>query len=113
VFILKPFYEQMQKAPVYALETTLEQRIARLVQDYANLPNHELAAAIIRLQTRLGPQHAKTALACLAAGNYAEVARITLVYYDKAYKASQGPRQGGVALVDGDIVAAAKKLITI
>jgi len=113
VFILKEFYEQMQRAPVYMLETTIEQRIARLVQDYADLPKDELAAAIVRLQTRLGPQHAKAALACLAAGNYAEVARITLVYYDKAYKASQGQRQGSVALVDRDLVGAARKILSI
>ena len=111
VFILKAFYEQMQKAPVYALETTLEQRIARLVQDYAMLPQDELAAAIIRLQTRLGPQHAKAALAALAAGDYAEVARIALVYYDKAYKASQGPKAGSVTLLDGDLAGAAKNLL--
>ena len=85
VFIYGPFFEQMRRAPFFRLNTAFEVRVERLVTEYAGLPDEELVNAIGKIAKRMGPQHAKVALECLKQGNYADVARIALAYYDKAY----------------------------
>lgn len=83
-----PLYAQMHSAPVVFIQRPVEVRVERLVQEYGALPADELAAAITRIQKRLGPQHAKAALAALAAGDLHAVVRIVLTYYDKSYARS-------------------------
>ncbi len=80
------FYAAMRTAPLWFVEMPLEQRVARLVEDYGRHPRQLLAEAIERIRKRLGPQHAKSALEALEAGDLATVARITLHYYDRAYE---------------------------
>lgn len=78
-------YLQMRSSSVEFVNMPMEQRAARLVQDYGVLPKEELAAATTRIQKRLGPQHAQEALAALASDDLHRVAMITLTYYDKTY----------------------------
>ncbi len=85
VKIPDPFFARMRSEEVYFVEIPRAQRALRLVADYGNFPQEELAEAIVRIQKRLGPQHVKEALAELAAGNLHRVAMITLQYYDKTY----------------------------
>lgn len=79
------FFARMREAVLYFAEMPIEQRAARLVQDYGKYPKHELAEAITRIGKRLGPQHCKTALEALAADDLFTVAILTLTYYDKTY----------------------------
>lgn len=79
------FFSQMREAQLYFAEMPIEQRAARLVQDYGKYPKEELAEAITRIGKRLGPQHCKTALEALEADHLFAVAIITLTYYDKTY----------------------------
>jgi len=79
------FHAQMRSSPVSFVDMPVEQRAARLVKDYGSFPKEELAAAIMRIQKRLGPQHAKSALEALASDDLHRVAMITLTYYDKTY----------------------------
>ena len=44
-----------------------------------------MSKCILKIQKRLGPQHAKRALEELEIGNLRTVADISLTYYDKAY----------------------------
>lgn len=85
VFIYKPFYDQMEAAPLYCLQVPLADRVARLVADYAQGPEADLAAAIQKIARRMGPQHAQTALAALKTREYAHVAELALAYYDPCY----------------------------
>ncbi|MCC7301448.1 MAG: tRNA 2-selenouridine(34) synthase MnmH [Bacteroidia bacterium] len=78
-------WERMKAAPIIRVTVPREDRVQRLLLDYGNFPKEEIAAAIRRITRRLGPQHAKQALEQVEAGNAAEVARIALTYYDKAY----------------------------
>lgn len=95
-----PLYAQMHGAKVVFIQRPVEFRAERLVQEYGALPADELAAAITRIQKRLGPQHAKAALAALAAGDLHAVARIILTYYDKSYARSLAePGRGPVHLL--------------
>ena len=80
------FYDSMRESSVLFLDIPQEQRVQRLVKDYGPFSKEELADPINRISKRLGGQHVKRALEALDAGDLAEVARITLNYYDKAYR---------------------------
>ncbi|MBS1624669.1 MAG: tRNA 2-selenouridine(34) synthase MnmH [Bacteroidetes bacterium] len=78
-------WRQMRQAPVYAIESPMEERITRLVRDYGDCPREELEAAIRAIERRLGNEAMKTAIQALHEGRLDEVVRITLRYYDRAY----------------------------
>lgn len=80
-----PWHEAMLRATVIFADMPLHERVGRLVVDYGGFPKEELAAAIKRIARRIGPQHAKTALEALEAGELDMVARTMLHYYDKTY----------------------------
>ena len=79
------FFAQMRLANLFFAEMPIEERAARLVEDYGTYPKGELAEALTRIGKRLGPQHCKTALEALAADDLLTVAILTLTYYDKTY----------------------------
>jgi tRNA 2-selenouridine synthase len=79
------FYQTMRGAPVVFLDVPKEERIRRLVREYASFPPERLAAAINRITRKLGGLNCKLALEALHKGNHATVADILLTYYDKAY----------------------------
>ncbi len=79
------FFRNMREAPVIFLDVPGEERVRRLVQEYAGFPKERLAAAITRITRRLGGLNCKLALEALEDGDHAAVAAILLSYYDKAY----------------------------
>ncbi|MBI4929120.1 MAG: tRNA 2-selenouridine(34) synthase MnmH [Bacteroidetes bacterium] len=80
-----PIWEKMKQAPIMRVNIPKQERIERLMNDYGKFSREELANCILKIEKRLGPQHAKQALEELEKGNLREVADITLTYYDKAY----------------------------
>lgn len=78
-------WTQMESAPTIALMVPVEERIKILVDEYGILDTTLLAEAITRIQKRLGPNRTKEALDSLEAKDFAQVARLTLEYYDKTY----------------------------
>ena len=80
------FWRQFLAAPVLALDVPLEARVDFLVKTYGQFPREQLRAATERIGKRLGHDRVKLALAALDQGDYAEVVRLTLAYYDKAYQ---------------------------
>jgi len=83
--IPNPIWEKMKQAPILRINIPKEKRIERLIIDYGNFSKEELATCIVKIERRLGPQHAKQALEELEKRNLRGVADITLTYYDKAY----------------------------
>lgn len=83
--ITNELWANMCKAPLKVLDIPLELRVARLVKDYGEMPREGLEDAIRRIERRLGNEAMKDALYNLMEKNLAEVVRITLHYYDKAY----------------------------
>ena len=84
-------YFQLRKAQVLFIDMPKKIRAQRLVKDYGKADPKELREAILRIQKRLGPQHAKAALEALEEGDLLTVAMATLTYYDKTY--SRGASQ--------------------
>lgn len=78
----------MRSKPVHFIEVPFENRLDFIVLQYGKLNRGDLAAAILRIQKRLGGLETKTALAFLAEDNLRECFRILLAYYDKLYRKS-------------------------
>lgn len=94
VFIPHRFYNRMHFSPLVKVDIPFENRVIRLVNEYAQFSNEELAHAISKITKRLGGDNSKSALDSLSKGDYAEVTRILLRYYDKAYTRSIEERRG-------------------
>ena len=78
-------WNQMRFSPVAFMEISKEERIKRLVREYACFTKTELQEATDRIKKRLGGDMHKAATEALLAEYYAKVADITLTYYDKSY----------------------------
>ena len=85
VRLMDNLYSIMRKTPLVIIEVDRNIRVERLVVDYAHLDIDELESAINRIQKRIGGQNLKNAQAALQDGDFAQVAHITLDYYDKTY----------------------------
>jgi tRNA 2-selenouridine synthase len=85
VYLPKYFWEQMQNSPVICLQVPKNLRIERLVKEYAYCDKSLLEEAIVRIRKRLGFDKASEALKALEQNDFAKIADIALVYYDKAY----------------------------
>ncbi len=93
IYIPDNFWLQMKQAPLIFLEVDKKIRIANLVQDYASYPKELLEEAIQRIQKRLGGLHLKLATEALHNNDFAQVAEICLMYYDKAYLSGLDKRE--------------------
>lgn len=80
------FWEQFGAAPVLALDVPAEARVGYLVQEYGQFSQPDLQDALDRIRKRLGNDRHQAATKALEVGNYAEVVRLTLLYYDKTYQ---------------------------
>lgn len=85
-FLPNNLWQQMQSSRVIYIQLPKNLRIERLVKEYAFCDKQLLESAILRIAKRIGSNHAKDAFEALAKDDFAKVADITLVYYDKAYK---------------------------
>ena len=85
-------FEQLRTAPRYVLEVPRAARVAKLAAEYGAESPAELAAAIERLQKRLGGLATKQALAAVAAGDFPLMVERVLDYYDKTYAYGLEPR---------------------
>ncbi|MGB3618769.1 MAG: tRNA 2-selenouridine(34) synthase MnmH [Catalinimonas sp.] len=81
-----PLWEQMKAARVVHVRVPRAARVERLVAEYGVLDQGELAAAIRRIQKRLGPQHVPELIQVLGEGDLHQVADRLLDYYDKSYR---------------------------
>ncbi len=94
------FWEIMRKAPVYFLDIPFEERLKYLTETYGKLNKGDLAAAITRIQKRLGGLETKTSLGYLVEGNISGCFDILLKYYDKKYTKSLSNREGADQLIN-------------
>ena len=83
--IPQSFWQMMRTRPVYFIDVPFESRLEFITGSYGKRQKSELAAAITRIQKRLGGLETKTALNYLLEDNYMECFRILLHYYDKLY----------------------------
>ncbi len=85
VHIPNVLFARMREAKTIFIAVDFEARVQFLVQEYAIFETDFLKTAIDHIAKRLGGQHHQAALKALEEKDFATVAKITLVYYDKAY----------------------------
>lgn len=102
-------------SPMVMLVTGWEERIGRLVNEYAGFDKALLAESVNRIRTRLGGAQAQEALAALETGDFRKVAAIALQYYDKAYRFAVDRRScrqiREIGVHGSNLKEAAKKLV--
>ena len=113
--IPRPFWDQMQAADLFELQTPAEQRIQALVQEYGSLDKAFLSACTERIRKRLGSEQTKNALTAIDEGRMEDFIRIVLVYYDKTYRKGLNSRKAGriipVGIRADDPVANASQIL--
>ena len=92
VNITKEMWTTIRNKPVFFIDVPFEERLNYIINQYGKLNRGDLAAAIIRIQKRLGGLETKTALNFLAEDNIKECFRVLLQYYDKQYAKSLANR---------------------
>ncbi len=85
VSIPEPLFVRMRNSPVIFIDLSMEERVKRLVKEYAEFEPESLEKAVLRISKRLGGQNVKDALLAIRNRDFAKAAAITLHYYDKAY----------------------------
>lgn len=85
VFIPEPLFVQKQNGKIFCVEIPHDQRIQRLIKDYASFPKDLLVSSIEKISRRLGGQHAKAAVEAIEQDDFATAIDIVLFYYDKTY----------------------------
>lgn len=95
----QPFWQHFRNQPVRFLDIPFEARLSYLVSTYGRLNRGDIAAAITRIQKRLGGLETKTALMHLVEGDIPSAFRILLQYYDKKYGKSLRQRDNPDTIV--------------
>jgi len=113
----RPFWDQMQAADLFELQSPVERRIQALVQEYGSLDKTFLSECTDRIRKRLGTEQTKNALIAISEGRMEDFIRIVLVYYDKTYRKGLHSRKAGRILpvdipTDDPVANASQLLIT-
>jgi tRNA 2-selenouridine synthase len=90
-------WENLNRAPLVLLDSPLEDRVQRLVEEYGAFGSDVLSESLQKIGKRLGGLSLRDALAALETGDLVQVAEISLKYYDKAYRFSREKRNRNVA----------------
>ena len=88
-------WKRLLEAPIFYLETPLEQRIDYLIHLYGDATPENLETGIKKIQKRLGGHATKLAVEAVYQGNLREACSLVLKYYDKAYTHCLNQRQPG------------------
>lgn len=83
--IPEELFLKIRNASVCKIEIPKTERVKNLVEDYSVYDFHQLEAALLRIQSKLGGLATKNALKALMEKDFGEVASISLDYYDKTY----------------------------
>lgn len=80
-----PLYNQMRTAPLYFIQSPLNERIQRLQESYGRLDPQALIASTQRISSRLGGKRTQEILSSIESGDLAKAIALSLQYYDAAY----------------------------
>ncbi len=94
VWINDALFDRMRTAEVVKMDLPKQERINRLVKEYACFDREVLAHMISKIEKRLGGLNVKKSYESLETNDFATVADITLSYYDKAYNHGLEKREG-------------------
>jgi tRNA 2-selenouridine synthase len=116
VYLPDVLYRAMQQGPKILVHTSVETRIARLIDEYVTIYRTDrdaIVASIKSLQNRLGSKKIANLLAAFADDRLADVVRTLLVdYYDPLYGYETADGAGFDCVVDAtDLQAASQEIM--
>jgi tRNA 2-selenouridine synthase len=97
---------QMKQATIIKLEIPFELRVQKLVDDYTTVNIEALKACVIKIAQQLGTLNTKLCLQYLDENNLSDVARLSLLYYDKAYEFSYKNKKQPLIYLNSDTIDA-------
>ena len=89
---------QIRNTTVIKIEVSKDNRINRLIKDYANFNKDELINSINNISRRLGGLNTRLAIEAIEAEDYYKATDIILDYYDKTYTYGLSKREGQAVL---------------
>jgi tRNA 2-selenouridine synthase len=99
-------WHQMKQATIIKLEIPFELRVQKLVEDYTTVNVEALKSCVIKIAQQLGSLNTKQCLQYLDEGNLHDVARLSLLYYDKAYEFSYKNKKQPIINLNSDTIEA-------
>jgi tRNA 2-selenouridine synthase len=97
---------QMKKATIIKLEIPFELRVQKLVEDYTTVNIDALKSCVVKISQQLGTLNTKLCLQYLDENNLSDVARLSLLYYDRAYEFSYKNKKQPIIILDSDTIDA-------
>lgn len=109
----KAFYHLLRASALVVLDVPRHLRQKRVLEEYGDIPNHEMSQALDRIHKRLGGLAHKQAHEFLDKGDLSSLACVLLDYYDRAYDKQIRSREP-VAVVHAERAStAAKRLVEL
>lgn len=99
-------WKQMEKSTIIKMEIPFELRVLKLVEDYSTVDIEALKNCVIKISQQLGSLNTKLCLEYLDAHNLADVARLSLLYYDRAYEFSYQKKKQPIIHLNSDTIDA-------
>ena len=98
-------FDQIRSSSVLKIEVSKDNRINRLIKDYANFNKEDLINSITNISRRLGGLNTELAIEAIEKSDYYKATDIILDYYDKTYTYGLEKRKDQTVLslkLDGD-----------
>ena len=99
-------WNQMKQATIIKVEIPFELRVQKLVEDYTTVNIDALKSCVIKIAQQLGSLNTKLCLQYLDEKNLHDVARLSLLYYDKAYEFSYKNKKQPIIHLTSDTIDA-------
>jgi tRNA 2-selenouridine synthase len=97
---------QMKQATIVKIEIPFELRVQKLVDDYTTVNIEALKSCVVKISQQLGTLNTKLCLQYLDDKNLPDVARLSLLYYDRAYEFSYKNKKQPIIKLDSDTIDA-------
>ncbi len=97
-------WDRMTDSTIIHIEVPLELRVMKLVADYETADLEALRNATKKISKRLGPMNTKLCLQHIDNRNFADVARLALLHYDKSYAYSYENKKKEIVYFEADTI---------
>jgi len=97
---------QMKQSTIVKIEIPFELRVQKLVEDYTTVDVNALKNCVRKISQQLGSLNTKLCLEYLDANNLSDVARLSLLYYDRAYEHSYDNKKQPIIHLKSDTIDA-------
>ncbi len=106
-------WQQMKQSTIIKIEIPFELRVQKLVEDYTTVDIEALKSCVVKISQQLGTLNTKLCLQYLDEKNLSDVARLSLLYYDRAYEFSYKNKKQPIILLESDTIDAEENALKV